>query len=219
MKNVIIIIEKIEPTLPENRALHRSLQSERARQLIGPACALLDTADAGSWRLDQGSPPQLMQRDGRPAPCWISLSHSEHWVGCLISLAGPAGFDLEACQEREFATLLDYLASTREQKWLQRHFNVDAGQRFYACWTLKEALGKLYRTGWDASTGQLDLTALDRRDTDESTIQAMHLALPEWQLALSSAVKCRQPVEPHVYVATPGSAPQALPALSSWTNR
>ncbi|WP_028534762.1 4'-phosphopantetheinyl transferase family protein [Paludibacterium yongneupense] len=219
MPNVIILIARIAPATPENRALHHSLQSERARQLIAPACALLDASATAGWRIDQGSPPQLLQEDGQPAPGWISLSHSDCWVGCLVSLAGPAGFDLETCQHREFSTLLDYLASKREQKWLQRRFGDDPAQRFYACWTLKEALGKLYRSGWDASTSQLDLTGLDRTDNSEAAIQAMHLTLPEWELALSCALRSPAPLSPRLFVSDPQGKTSPLVPPAPWTSR
>jgi hypothetical protein len=218
MKNAIIIISKIDTAPSSNRSLRHALQSERARQLIAPACTLLDDENTSGWRLSQDSPPQLLQADGQPAPYWISLSHSDSWAGCLLSQAGPAGFDLESCQEREFATLLDYLATAREQRWLKKHFGDQASARFYACWTLKEAIGKLYRAGWDASTAQLDLTALDTRDADGTTLQASHQFLPDAQLALSSAVRSATPISPRLYLMSQSGALSAVATETRWHN-
>jgi phosphopantetheinyl transferase len=109
-----------------------------------------------------------------------SISHRQHWVACLAApQTEPVGLDLETLQERDAPALLEMLLTDEERKLLiedQQNplFN------FYRCWTLKEALGKQTRLGWDAPKERLDLSLTQQR--------CGNLWLPELQLMLAYAL-------------------------------
>lgn len=90
----------------------------------------------------------LLDENGKPYvqgnPVYISLSHSGNWAVCAMDQK-PVGVDVEVIrgvQEQFIARV----CSAEEQRYIRYG---DAGylQRFWECWTAKEALFKLTEKG------------------------------------------------------------------------
>lgn len=109
-----------------------------------------------------------------------SISHRQHWVACLAApQTEPVGLDLETLQERDAPALMEMLLTDSERKLLIEG-DPNPLFNFYRCWTLKEALGKQSRLGWDAPKATLDLSLTQQC--------CSNLWIPELQLMLAYAL-------------------------------
>lgn len=86
---------------------------------------------------------------------FFSLSHSAHWVACVVGSAGPVGLDIEAISAaRDVVALSEWRFHAEEHAWLLRQ--PDRTRAFYALWTGKEAMVKL-RSRFGLSTDMADV--------------------------------------------------------------
>jgi 4'-phosphopantetheinyl transferase len=73
----------------------------------------------------------------------FSLSHTEGQIACLISLAAEAAVDVEKVEYHDDLTLVaKQVMSGVELTALGKLSGKDWTERFFACWTLKEAYAK-----------------------------------------------------------------------------
>ena len=97
-----------------------------------------------------------------PAPAAAPVIGLSHKRGHAVVLAAPpgslAGVDLEAMRPRNFAALCQWVATPEEAAAVLAAVPAERARRFYALWTVKEALLKalnlnfpadMRRVGWD----------------------------------------------------------------------
>ena len=90
-------------------------------------------------------------------PMYISMSHSGAWAVCAVA-DKPVGVDVEVIRGAQ-EKFIGRVCSEEEQKYI-RYGDAGCFQRFWECWTAKEALFKL--------TGKGPLLALSRFALPES---------------------------------------------------
>ena len=91
-------------------------------------------------------------------PMYISMSHSGAWAVCAIA-DQPVGVDVEVIRGAQ-EKFIGRVCSEEEQRYI-RYGDAGCFQRFWECWTAKEALFKL--------TGKGPLLALSRFALPEKT--------------------------------------------------
>lgn len=118
----------------------RRAQFILGRALLGSALRYKFGARAASWRLElepDGKP--TLRGEGAPA---ISLSHSCGLVACAMAEAA-VGLDVEYCRERDYTALLAQLGGYHTMQEDAALSSAERNARFYAYWTLREAMFKL----------------------------------------------------------------------------
>ncbi len=112
------------------------------------------TQSAGTqWRFSAlpSGLPITSHQGGKPAPA-ISMSHSGSWVACAATFAGAIGIDIEQVKpSRNHLGIAEHAFGPNEKAAVNRF-----GQaRFYAIWTLREAIAKATGAGLQmAADGQ-----------------------------------------------------------------
>ncbi|MES2205808.1 MAG: 4'-phosphopantetheinyl transferase superfamily protein [Pseudomonadota bacterium] len=182
----LIILEKIQPFSPENAQKNslKSLQHSTSRNLMLLAATKMLGIEGV---IQEDCPPLVYRKDKTPAPLRFSISHRKHWVGCLASTSSCVGFDLEIHKNRDFLTHLDDLLNSQEKAFLahNNHSDSSAEELFYKCWTLKEALGKFHKQGWNTSNENLDLMLASKN----SELLLEHIYLQKYNLSIAYAIK------------------------------
>jgi phosphopantetheinyl transferase len=114
---------------------------------------------AGTWQIasDAKGAPEVSAKGVARSP-FISLSHSATLVAVAISTEGPVGVDIERLRPgRDFAALARAAFGTAEQAAV-KHRGIEA---FYRIWTLREALAKARREGWELLVNRIDVVPSD----------------------------------------------------------
>ena len=124
----------------DDETARRRPGSVLARAVLRGMLAELAGAPPERWRIVSaatGAPLAVNERGGAvPA---ISLSHSGSWVACAASFAGELGIDIELNKDtRDIGGIADRAFGARERVAARRHGRA----RFYAIWTLREAISK-----------------------------------------------------------------------------
>ena len=138
----------------DDETAQRRPGSVLARALLRGMLADLSDAPAERWRIASaasGAPIAVDQRGGEvPA---ISLSHSGPWVACAASFVGELGIDIELHKDtRDFVGIADRAFGTGERAATKR-----CGlARFYAIWTLREAVSKATGAGLRMAADAVD---------------------------------------------------------------
>jgi 4'-phosphopantetheinyl transferase len=100
---------------------------------------------ARAWRFSKlpSGMPIATNRSGNPAPA-ISMSHSGAWVAYAATFAGEIGIDIEQVRDaRDHLGIAEHAFGLNERAAVR-----DFGPaRFYAIWTLREAIAKALGTG------------------------------------------------------------------------
>ena len=114
--------------------------------------ALLRGVLAGSTRLAasrwhigkaEGGRPVATESGGGVAPA-VSISHSGGWSACAVSFAGNVGIDIERMRcDRDISGIAARAFGPREYAEVA----AEGCLRFYAIWTLREAIAKALGTG------------------------------------------------------------------------
>ncbi|WP_459859257.1 4'-phosphopantetheinyl transferase family protein [Dongia sp. agr-C8] len=124
------------------------------RALLRGMLAEITQSPPDAWRFSKGrsGAPVAAHRSGQPAPA-ISLSHSGPWVAIAATFAGAIGVDVEQARGgRDLGGIAERAFGRQEREAVGRF----GSPRFYAIWTLREAIAK--------ATGKGLEMAADRRD-------------------------------------------------------
>jgi 4'-phosphopantetheinyl transferase len=146
-------VVRLQTQLSTDEARHfaRFVRTERRRQyLLGRILLrlaigrLLGLPAQSVSTIDRiGFSPSLVLPAGCKPP-GFSLSHSGHWVACVVSPSVVLGLDVEIVDAgRDLAGLAETAFHPAESAWLRRRPDEDRAAAFYRLWTLKEALYKL----------------------------------------------------------------------------
>lgn len=141
-------------SIDEDRQSNPRPASLLCRALLRGMLAEITQSPPEAWQFSKqnsGAPVAAHRRD-QPAPA-ISISHSGSWVSVAASFAGAIGIDVEQSRDRRnLQGIAERAFGPREQKAVG-----DLGSaRFYAIWTLREAIAKAGGRGLEM--------AADRRD-------------------------------------------------------
>ncbi len=173
MPEIICILGKIPQKTTLSDSLLRPAQSRFARELARMAIRQLPAALQQSWRLDESSPPKLLDTNGDFASGHVSLSHSGRWCACTLSLAGPAGIDIELKRPRDCLAALELITTQDERNWLAGQWPDAIERQLSVAWTLKEAIGKQHGAGWQTPASLLQLAPIrDKAPTDNRDLVA-----------------------------------------------
>ena len=145
------------------------LGTEPARQRSALARVLLRAALADALgvtpaepSLEWGRGPMLTGADGRPAPPWLSVSHSAERVVVALSADGQVGVDIETAArgERLRPTVVERITTDVERAALAA---MDDGTRERAAiqlWTAKEAILKATKEGLTVEPHTVEVVGL-----------------------------------------------------------
>ncbi|WP_158592283.1 4'-phosphopantetheinyl transferase family protein [Noviherbaspirillum sedimenti] len=90
------------------------------------------------------SAPLLVLPENEPHPAF-SLSHSRHWIACVVGSSPSLGVDIEVIDARRNVLALSEAAfDTSEHDFIRKHGESERVLAFYRIWTMKEALFKLW---------------------------------------------------------------------------
>ena len=115
-----------------------------ARRVVGEKLGI--APEQVALTVDENDKPRI-----EGDPMYISMSHSGAWAVCAVA-DKPVGVDVEVIRGAQ-EKFIDRVCSEEEQKYI-RYGDAGCFQRFWECWTAKEALFKL--------TGKGPLLALSR---------------------------------------------------------
>jgi 4'-phosphopantetheinyl transferase len=88
--------------------------------------------------------PLLVLPENVPYPAF-SLSHSRHWIACVVGEGLALGVDIEVIDTRRNVLALSEAAfDTNEHDFIRKHGESERMLAFYRLWTMKEALFKLW---------------------------------------------------------------------------
>jgi 4'-phosphopantetheinyl transferase len=111
------------------------------------------------------------------AQCHFNLSHSGNWVAMMISFKAQVGIDVEQPKPSEDPPLA--LVCHPDDHFQPVLKTVE--QRFYACWTLKEAMSKWDGRGLDSPFNEIRLESVSgniyRGHHEETIWHARHTVL------------------------------------------
>jgi 4'-phosphopantetheinyl transferase len=91
-----------------------------------------------------GNAPLLVLPDPQPASPNFSLSHSRHWVACVVSRDVTLGLDIEVNETaRDTNAISEWVFYPSEHRWLLTLSNAERVSAFYQIWCAREAFHKL----------------------------------------------------------------------------
>ena len=173
------------------------------RRAVGLLCrALLRGVLAGStriptnWRIGKtaAGKPFVEHGDSADAPS-VSLSHSGTWSACAVSFEGDVGIDIERLRcDRDLSEIAAWAFGPLECGEVAE----EGCERFYAIWTLREAMAKVRGTGIAMVADRKDRVAGRAYDDfrhlsiDDESWHVMH---QRPNLDLSLAVALRLPAD------------------------
>jgi phosphopantetheinyl transferase len=156
------------------------------------------------WTIERAlsGAPVAHSSDGCRVPS-ISLSHSGSWVACAASFAGAVGIDVELHKERrDHHGIAEYAFGIQERAAVARF----GAERFYAVWTLREAMAKATGEGLRQVVDSVDRVAIGPMDDacwsalDDGNWWLMHRR-PSPGLSLAAALRFgtapQRPIELH----------------------
>lgn len=125
----------------------RQIHSRRRDSLLARAALralLAHVTGADGWHIDVdvNGKPYASTSTGVAGP-YISLSHTQGLVACVISKMSPIGVDVEYWRVRDFEKLADYAYGPSEREEVAR----EGVSAFYRIWTLREAMAKAVGAG------------------------------------------------------------------------
>ena len=149
------------------------------------------------WRITKtrAGKPMVVNADGSKAPS-VSISHSGEWSACALSFAGDVGIDIERMRcDRNLSGIARRAFGPLECAEVEAEGCV----RFYAIWTLREAIAKALGTGLAMAADRKDRVA----GGTHSGFRQVTLEDDAWQImqetlgsGLSLAVALRGSAEP-----------------------
>jgi 4'-phosphopantetheinyl transferase len=124
----------------------------------------------------------VFEQPGLPS---FSISHNASHVVVYLSHSGPVGCDLETLRPRpHWQALAQAWFSPAELKWLLSGNETEGLQRFWYCWTAREAWIKQQGLSvWDMAHMQLDVTQTPLRVVAASEM-LLHLHLQQQLVCL-----------------------------------
>ena len=131
---------------------------------------------AGRWHIAKtpGGKPIVSDSGGTRAPS-VSISHSGGWSACALSFAGDVGIDIEQMRsDRDLPALAERAFGSGECAEVA----ASGCSRFYAIWTLREAMAKAQGIGL--------AMAADRKDrfvgVSDEGFQHLRVDVDSWQV-------------------------------------
>lgn len=118
---------------------------------------LVAATGSNDWTFGQAATGAPVARTGTGSVALsISLSHSGDWAACAVSFEGEVGVDVELHkQSRDFTGIAEYAFGKSEREIAARF----GAERFYAVWTLREAIAKATGKGLRQVTDSVDRVA------------------------------------------------------------
>jgi phosphopantetheinyl transferase len=138
----------------EDRENGRRPASLLCRALLRGMLAEITQTAGGEWRfssLPSGAPVAIRQ-GGEDAPT-ISMSHSGSWVAYAATFDGDVGIDIELVKpSRNYLGIAEHAFGPSERAAVSRF----GPARFYAIWTLREAIAKATAAGLEKAADGRD---------------------------------------------------------------
>jgi phosphopantetheinyl transferase (holo-ACP synthase) len=169
--------------------------TQRADRLLGRALlrgvlAQVAPLPAGRWDITKigSGRPLVAAADGARPPS-VSISHSGKWSACAVSFDGDVGIDIEAMRcDRDLAGIAARAFGPLERAEVA----AEGCHRFYAIWTLREAVAKAVGIGLTMAADGKDRVAGATQDgfrqvsIDDEPWQIMQQAVgTDFSLALA----------------------------------
>jgi 4'-phosphopantetheinyl transferase len=140
--------------IDEDRKTGRRPASLACRALLRGMLAEVTRSPPDSWRFSKQDSGALVAAhgSGQPAPA-ISISHSGSWVAYAATFAGAVGIDIEQSRDRrDHLGIAERAFGPREREAVSRL----SPSRFYAIWTLREAIAKATGKGLEMAADRQD---------------------------------------------------------------
>lgn len=126
------VIDGVTPQRRSSRGKEIVLQS--IREILGQPQARFEIAHAANGRPIVSGHPEV----------FISITHSQTSLACVVSLIGPAGIDLEVPRpHRDLAGIAAFAFGPKERA----RADAEGPDGFYRIWTLREAIAKADGSG------------------------------------------------------------------------
>ena len=157
------------------------------------------------WRIAKTAEgkPTVVHAGGSKAPA-VSISHSGEWSACAVSFAGDVGIDIERIRcDRNLSGIARRAFGPLECAEVE----AEGSDRFYATWTLREAIAKALGTGLAMAADRKDRVADDGvSGGSQSGFRQIMLENEVWHVlqqtlgsGLSLAVARRGPAAPALH--------------------
>lgn len=171
-----------------------------SRLLLRRALSTLGHLAPDAWRFDYQE--QRLVLDHQQSAWHTSLSHSQHWVACVLTTTPYCGIDLESRMPKpKFMAIAERFFHAEEYQLLLGAEESTRLDIFLDLWTRKEACVKAWHRGlahhlasvqfdlktlapshYPAEFGDTPLSVNSWRNDDWQLAVAAHLPSPEWQL-------------------------------------